>query len=251
MNRNTHIILLFALTLPLSINPIVKAGTIVDQQTPNQQNTFKDVTLQDRILKIQAIQPFLISQFLENDPTNNTPPFSVFPTLENEQKKYTPPVSLPPTPENEQKKYTPPVSLPPTLENKATNYKPPSQNVTRNNSATVNPMTALPKRNNSTSGRKSLSDLLSSFSGSNRNNNSSQGALITDNDLQSDRYRVIVEIKNDSQQEKVRSIYPEAFSTVYNGRSIVQIGVFDSRENASLALETLKNNGLTGMVLRI
>ena len=234
MNRNTHIILLLALTLPLSINPIVKAETILDQQIPNQQNTFKDVILQDKILDILPIQPFLISQFIENDPTNNTPP-----------------ISVPPPRENKPTNYTPPVSVFPSLENDPTNYRLPSQTVIRNNSTPVTPMTALPKRNNSGSGRKSLSDLLSDFSGSNRNNNSSQGALITNNDLQSNRYRVIVEIKNNSQQEKVRSIYPEAFSTVYNGRSIVQIGVFNTQENAGVALETLKNNGLTGIMLRI
>ncbi len=62
------------------------------------------------------------------------------------------------------------------------------------------------------------------------------------------RYRVIVEIANQSEQERVRSIAPGAFATVWQGRGVMQAGVFGSRYNANEMLKLLNRNGLRGMI---
>ena len=62
------------------------------------------------------------------------------------------------------------------------------------------------------------------------------------------RYRVIVEIANQSEQEKVRSIAPGAFATVWQGRGVMQAGVFSSRYNANEMLKLLNRNGLRGVI---
>lgn len=61
------------------------------------------------------------------------------------------------------------------------------------------------------------------------------------------QYKVMVAAG--SQANRVRSLYPDAFSTVYEGRSLLQIGVFSSRENADQALQSLENIGLTGVLV--
>ena len=62
-------------------------------------------------------------------------------------------------------------------------------------------------------------------------------------------YKVMVEAVDASQTAKVRSLYPDAFSAVYEGRSLLQIGVFSSRDNADKALQSLENQGLTGVLV--
>ena len=62
-------------------------------------------------------------------------------------------------------------------------------------------------------------------------------------------YKVMVEAADASQATKVRSLYPDAFSAVYEGRSLLQIGVFSSRDNADKALQSLENQGLTGVLV--
>ena len=63
------------------------------------------------------------------------------------------------------------------------------------------------------------------------------------------KYKVVVEASPD--QDQIRSLYPEAFSTTYNGQSVMQIGVFSSRDNADQALQKLKENGLSGILIPI
>jgi parallel beta-helix repeat protein len=62
------------------------------------------------------------------------------------------------------------------------------------------------------------------------------------------RYRVIVEIANQSEQERVRSIAPGAFATVWQGKGVMQAGVFSSRYNANEMLKLLNRNGLRGVI---
>ena len=62
------------------------------------------------------------------------------------------------------------------------------------------------------------------------------------------RYRVIVEIANQSEEERVRSIAPGAFATVWQGRGVMQAGVFSSRYNANEVLKLINRNGLRGMI---
>ncbi len=62
------------------------------------------------------------------------------------------------------------------------------------------------------------------------------------------RYRVIVEIANQSDQDLVRFIAPGAFATVWQGRGVMQAGVFSSRYNANEMLKLLNRNGLRGVI---
>ena len=62
------------------------------------------------------------------------------------------------------------------------------------------------------------------------------------------RYRVMVEIANQSEQNLVRSIAPGAFATVWQGRGVMQAGVFSSRYNANEMLKLLNRKGLRAMI---
>jgi parallel beta-helix repeat protein len=63
------------------------------------------------------------------------------------------------------------------------------------------------------------------------------------------KYRVIVEAIDNSQQAKVRSLYPDAFSTIYQGKSMLQVGVFSSLSRAKDAMQSLQQLGLEGIIL--
>ncbi len=62
------------------------------------------------------------------------------------------------------------------------------------------------------------------------------------------RYRVIVQVGNERDQNLVRYLAPGAFSTVWQGRSVMQAGVFSSRYNADEMLKVLNSNGLSAMI---
>jgi parallel beta-helix repeat protein len=59
------------------------------------------------------------------------------------------------------------------------------------------------------------------------------------------RYRVLVATQTDDQQTLVRSLIPGAFRTSYNGQLMMQVGLFNRRENAQQILDWLKEQGLT------
>ncbi len=62
------------------------------------------------------------------------------------------------------------------------------------------------------------------------------------------RYRVLVEVATERDQELVRYLAPGAFSTVSQGRSFMQVGVFSNRSNAEGMMNTLNSNGLRAIV---
>ncbi|MBE9004414.1 DUF1565 domain-containing protein [Fortiea sp. LEGE XX443] len=62
------------------------------------------------------------------------------------------------------------------------------------------------------------------------------------------RYRVIVEVANEREQELVRFVAPGAFSTIRQGRKVMQVGVFSNRFNADEMLKTLTGNGLRTVI---
>ncbi|MBD2775376.1 DUF1565 domain-containing protein [Iningainema tapete] len=62
------------------------------------------------------------------------------------------------------------------------------------------------------------------------------------------RYRVIVEVMDEQQQRTVKLIAPNAFSTVWNGKNVMQVGVFSSRYNANNVVKTLNKKGLNAVV---
>ena len=63
------------------------------------------------------------------------------------------------------------------------------------------------------------------------------------------KYRVLVETSNSSQQAQVRSLYPDAFRTVYQGKTMLQVGAFSQRDKADKASRSLADLGLISHVL--
>jgi parallel beta-helix repeat protein len=62
------------------------------------------------------------------------------------------------------------------------------------------------------------------------------------------RYRVVVPLFTDKDQDLVRSLAPGAFPTVWEGQRVMQAGVFSSEYNAKEMLKTLSSNGLRAIV---
>ncbi|BAY11409.1 DUF1565 domain-containing protein [Calothrix sp. NIES-2098] len=58
------------------------------------------------------------------------------------------------------------------------------------------------------------------------------------------RYRVLVEVATERDQELVRYLAPGAFPTVSQGRNFMQVGVFSNRSNAEGMMNSLNSSGL-------
>ncbi len=118
-----------------------------------------------------------------------------------------------------------PVPFPPETDSQESLPSPPE--------VALNPNLSSPTPLNSTYNRRigSLSDVLGS---------SSRTTI---------RYKVLVETDNDRQQSQVRSLYPEAFPTIYQGKSALQVGAFSSRYKADRARRSLENLGFNSYIL--
>ncbi|MEM1366859.1 MAG: DUF1565 domain-containing protein [Cyanobacteria bacterium P01_H01_bin.15] len=64
-------------------------------------------------------------------------------------------------------------------------------------------------------------------------------------------YKVLVSPRNPRQQETVRSQYPEAFTTNYQGQSWLQVGIFRERSKAERILQSLQTEGVQGTVIAL
>jgi cell division protein FtsN len=62
------------------------------------------------------------------------------------------------------------------------------------------------------------------------------------------RYRVIVEAHGRRAEQRMRSLVPNAFATVLEGRSVFQAGAFGDRANAEDLVNQLERNGLNASV---
>ncbi len=62
------------------------------------------------------------------------------------------------------------------------------------------------------------------------------------------RYRVIAEVQNQRDQELVRFLAPGSFPTFWEGKAVMQAGVFSNRYNAEQMLAILNNNGLKTVI---
>lgn len=62
-------------------------------------------------------------------------------------------------------------------------------------------------------------------------------------------YRVMASVSGQQQQEQVRSLYPDAFATSYQGQRVLQVGVFSTQENATQAYQSLQNAGLRAIMI--
>ncbi|WP_242046652.1 DUF1565 domain-containing protein [Cylindrospermum sp. FACHB-282] len=65
------------------------------------------------------------------------------------------------------------------------------------------------------------------------------------------RYRVVVQVATDKDRQLVRSLAPGAFSTVRQGRKVMQAGVFSSQSNATGMLKIFNSKGLRAIVERL
>ncbi|WP_100899740.1 DUF1565 domain-containing protein [Nostoc flagelliforme] len=62
------------------------------------------------------------------------------------------------------------------------------------------------------------------------------------------RYRIVVPLFTDKDQDLVRFLAPGAFPTVWQGQRVMQAGVFSSEYNAKEMLKTLYTNGLRAIM---
>ncbi len=63
------------------------------------------------------------------------------------------------------------------------------------------------------------------------------------------QYRVLVEATNDNQQAKVKSLYPDAFTIKYQGKSMLQVGAYSERTKAETTSRSLADLGLNSHIL--
>ena len=85
------------------------------------------------------------------------------------------------------------------------------------------------------------------------NSNSSQIGSLSDvlgsSGANQVKYKVLVEALDSEEQEEVRSLYPDAFATIYGGKSVLQVGAFSDRTKAEQATESLEDLGLDTHIL--
>lgn len=112
-------------------------------------------------------------------------------------------------------------------------------------SSQIVPPPSSPARSNS---QKTLSDVIAVSPRPLPGASSSHGTS-SNVSMSAQNYRVLIQASDSSQQDKLRSRYPDAFRTIYQGRSMWQIGVFSNRDNADQALQSVKGLGLDGMIL--
>ena len=65
------------------------------------------------------------------------------------------------------------------------------------------------------------------------------------------QFRVLVEASSDRAQALVQSLVPNAFMVQAHGRSLMQVGAFNSRENAESVVQMLNQNGLRAAIDRL
>ncbi|MGK7957150.1 MAG: DUF3747 domain-containing protein [Crocosphaera sp.] len=63
-------------------------------------------------------------------------------------------------------------------------------------------------------------------------------------------YRVMVGVNSSQDRTRVRSLFPEAFSTSYEGRSMLQVGLFSNKNNAQKAEQSLRSIGLKPIIIQ-
>lgn len=66
----------------------------------------------------------------------------------------------------------------------------------------------------------------------------------------SQSYRVVVAVSSSQDRTRVRSLFPEAFSTSYQGRSMLQVGLFSDKNNAQKAEQSLRSIGLKPIIIQ-
>jgi hypothetical protein len=162
---------------------------------------------------------------------------------------------------------TPPQVSEPYRQKNEDNLTQPPQTALRplnppSNPSKTNPLTSPPTTRyvNSNQQRRSLADILvvapsasnapspPAFTAINAQNSNYSAYNSSHN--HSRVYKVIVEAKYGYQESKIRSLYPDAFRTTHQGRSMLQVGVFSSQQRAEQVLQSLRNAGLTPLMIQ-
>ena len=131
---------------------------------------------------------------------------------------------------------------PSTLSNTPDNVETENSLVKTNITPSKLPVPSFPQareQSPATEGVNSLSDVVEGLSTA--TNTVSTASIV--------RYKVVAEAMGERQQAEVRSLYPEAFNTVYQGKPMLQIGAFSNRDKAEAAIQSLKNIGVEGLIL--
>ncbi|WP_299493010.1 DUF3747 domain-containing protein [Acaryochloris sp. IP29b_bin.137] len=63
-------------------------------------------------------------------------------------------------------------------------------------------------------------------------------------------YRIVVRPRNSKQKSKIKALVPDAFRSSYQGRSVMQVGLFDNRSKADRMIKLMKRNGLKPEVIK-
>lgn len=140
------------------------------------------------------------------------------------------------------------------------NNTSPSTSSNNSNPNQTKPVTSPPstRYSNSNQTRRSLADILvvapsasnsPSPSGFTSNNNSSSYSAYNSRNT-STVYKVVVPAKYGYQESQIRSLYPDAFRTTYNGQTMLQVGVFSTQDRANQVVQSLHNLGLTPLIIR-
>jgi uncharacterized protein YegP (UPF0339 family) len=69
--------------------------------------------------------------------------------------------------------------------------------------------------------------------------------------LPDEGYKVVVEAKDATQEERIRALIPQAFRTQHNGQIMLQVGLFRDRANAEQVLQSLNSNGLQAIIVNL
>ncbi|WP_254444750.1 hypothetical protein [Anabaena sp. UHCC 0187] len=80
----------------------------------------------------------------------------------------------------------------------------------------------------------------------NQYNQPSQGRKYSQNNPDFDRYFVYVDSSNSQMLQQVRQIESSAYIRNYNGRNVIQSGVFNGQSNAQRRVRELEFNGIPG-----
>jgi hypothetical protein len=84
------------------------------------------------------------------------------------------------------------------------------------------------------------------FNQNQQNSQSYQQVQISQYDQNFERYFVYVESASSQVLDRVRQIEPSAYIRSYNGRNVIQSGVFNRRNNAQQRVEELASRGIYG-----
>ena len=95
----------------------------------------------------------------------------------------------------------------------------------------------------------SLPQISSSPISSNSSQVSSLSDILGSENAASVKYKVLVEAEDEYDAKDVRSLYPEAFATIYQGKSVLQIGAFNNWDKAKQAERSIEDLGLDTHIL--